>query len=50
MKISIVIPCFNEINTIYEILLKIQSINLKEVVKEIIVVDDQSRYLQQKFN
>jgi len=42
MKISIIIPCYNEIDTIHEILLKIHSINLKNLNKEIIVVDDYS--------
>ncbi len=40
MKLSIIIPCFNEINTINTILNEIDSI--KFIKKEIIVVDDYS--------
>ena len=39
MKLSVVIPAYNEINTIEEILLKVQKVNLD---KEIIIVDDGS--------
>lgn len=39
MKISIVIPCFNEIKTIETILKRVQSVPL-DLEKEIIVVDD----------
>ena len=39
MKISIVIPCFNEISTIETVLEKVSAISL-EAEKEIIVVDD----------
>ena len=39
MKISIVIPCFNEINTIEDVLEKVSNIRLG-CEKEIIVVDD----------
>ncbi len=39
MKVSIVIPCFNEKNTISEILEKVLAVNL-EVEKEIILIDD----------
>lgn len=38
MKLSIIIPCFNEIKTIKKIIDKI--VNLKNLDKEIIVVDD----------
>ena len=38
MKLSIIIPCFNEIKTIEKIIDKI--INLKDLNKEIIVIDD----------
>ncbi len=41
MKISIVIPCFNEINTIEHILEKVSTVHL-EYEKEIIVIDDSS--------
>ena len=40
MKISIIIPVFNEEKTIYEILYKINEV--KNINKEIIVVDDGS--------
>jgi len=39
MKISVVIPVYNEIDTIDEILLRVKSVDLK-FEKEIIVVDD----------
>lgn len=38
MKLSIIIPCFNEIKTIEKIIDKI--VNLKDLDKEIIVIDD----------
>ena len=38
MKVSIIIPCFNEHRTIELILKKVQ--NLKDYEKEIIVIDD----------
>ncbi len=41
MKVSIVIPCFNEIKTIEMILKKVSDVHL-EIEKEIIVVDDSS--------
>jgi len=40
MKVSIIIPCYNEEKTIKAIINKI--INLKDLNKEIIVIDDQS--------
>ncbi len=40
MKISIIVPCYNEEKTIKAIITKI--INLKNLNKEIIVIDDQS--------
>ena len=40
MKLSIIIPCFNEIKTIEKIIYKI--VNLKDLDKEIIVIDDYS--------
>ena len=39
MKLSVVIPVYNEINTIEEIIFKVQEVNLE---KEIIIVDDAS--------
>ena len=40
MKLSIIIPCFNEESTIKEIIEKITSLN--DIEKEIIVIDDNS--------
>ena len=37
MKLSVVIPAYNEINTIEEIIYKVQEVDLE---KEIIIVDD----------
>ncbi len=39
MKVSIIIPCFNEVNTIEQILQKVSNVDLDQD-KEIIVVDD----------
>jgi glycosyltransferase involved in cell wall biosynthesis len=39
MKISVIVPCYNEISTIYEIIDKINKI---KIFKEIIIVDDLS--------
>lgn len=39
-KLSIVIPVYNEKNTILEILNRIEVVNLGEISKEIIIVDD----------
>jgi len=39
-KLSIVIPCYNEKNTIEKILTKIEEVDLGEFEKEIIIVDD----------
>ena len=52
MKLSIIIPCFNEENTIEEIINRI--IDQKEIDKEIIVIDDFSsdqtrKILKEKF-
>ena len=41
-KLSIVIPAYNEKNTIVEILKKIEAVNLGNMEKEIIIVDDGS--------
>jgi len=38
MKLSVIIPCFNEINTIEQIISKVQNFN--DLEKEIIVIDD----------
>ena len=40
MKVSIIIPCFNELNTIEEIVLRI--LKYVKYDKEIIIVDDGS--------
>ena len=40
MKLSVVIPCFNEINTIEEVIDAVKSCPYKEI--EIIIVDDYS--------
>ncbi len=42
-KLSIVIPAYNEEKTIISILNKIQSIPLKDIEKEIIIVNDCSK-------
>lgn len=38
MKLSIIVPCYNEKNTIEKIINKI--LNEKKIIKEIILVDD----------
>ncbi|MFH2056777.1 MAG: glycosyltransferase, partial [bacterium] len=40
MKLSIVIPCYNEESTILELLRRVQAVDLGGVKKEVIVVDD----------
>jgi glycosyltransferase involved in cell wall biosynthesis len=42
MKLSIIIPAYNERNTIKEILRRVRAVDLGEISKEIIVVDDGS--------
>jgi glycosyltransferase involved in cell wall biosynthesis len=42
MKISIIIPAYNERNTIKEILRQVRAVDLGEIAKEIVVVDDGS--------
>jgi glycosyltransferase involved in cell wall biosynthesis len=42
MKLSIVIPVYNEKNTLRKILNRVDSVNLSGVKKEIIIVDDAS--------
>src|SRR3989344_2964019 len=41
-KLSIIIPCFNEKNTIAETIKQVQKVSLLNIDKEIIVVDDGS--------
>lgn len=43
MKLSIIIPAYNEEETIKELLNKVKNVNLHDVKKEIIVVDDGSK-------
>jgi len=40
MKLSIIIPVYNEKNTIKEILSAIEAVSLRDIEKEIIVIDD----------
>ena len=42
-KLSIIIPAYNEKNTIEEIIRRIKAVDLKGLEKEIIVVDDGSK-------
>jgi glycosyltransferase involved in cell wall biosynthesis len=42
MKLSIVIPCYNEKDTILELLKRVEAVDLGEIEKEIIIVDDKS--------
>lgn len=43
MKLSIVIPCYNEIKTIETIVQKVQAVNLGEISRELVIVDDGSQ-------
>ena len=43
MKLSIIIPAYNEKNTISEIIRQVQAVSLPGLEKEVIVVDDGSR-------
>ena len=43
MKLSIIIPAYNEKNTIEEIIRRVKAVNLGDIEKEIIVVDDGSK-------
>lgn len=42
-KISIIVPCYNEIDTIKKILAEVHEVNLGKTQKEIIIVDDGSK-------
>ena len=42
MKLSIIIPVFNEAKTIHELLRRVNSVKLGKMVKEIIIIDDGS--------
>ena len=41
-SISIIIPCYNEEKTIEKVLNNILNLNLQEISKEIIIIDDGS--------
>lgn len=43
MKVSVVIPVYNEINTLLTILARVQKVNMPSFTKEIIIVDDDSQ-------
>ena len=43
MKLSIIIPAYNEQTTIEAVIRRVQSVNLGAITKEILVVDDASR-------
>lgn len=43
MKLSIIIPVYNEVNTIEKVIKKVKQVNLNQIDKEIIVVDDGSQ-------
>ena len=40
MKLSIIIPCYNEKNTILKILEKVEAVDLGGINKEIVIIDD----------
>ena len=42
-KLSIIIPCYNERNTIEEIVDKVLAVDLGKIEKEVIIVDDTSK-------
>ena len=42
MKLSVIIPAYNEHDTIREILSKVEKVSLANVEKEIIIVNDSS--------
>src|SRR5437867_77769 len=42
MKLSVIIPAYNERNTIEAVVRRVQAVNLDPIEKEIIVVDDGS--------
>ncbi len=43
MKLSIIIPCYNEKNTILKVLKKVENAQIGEITKEIIIIDDYSK-------
>ena len=42
MKLSIIIPCYNEEKTILEVISRINKVNIKNITKEIIIINDGS--------
>jgi len=40
MKLSIIIPAYNEEKTILEVINKVKKVPLKNIEKEIIIIDD----------
>ena len=42
-KLSIIIPAYNEEKTILKVISRVKNVNLGNIAKEIIVVDDFSR-------
>ncbi|MCL4262304.1 MAG: glycosyltransferase family 2 protein [Anaerolineae bacterium] len=43
MKLSIVIPCYNEIKTIETIVQKVRDVDLGDMTRELVIVDDGSK-------
>jgi glycosyltransferase involved in cell wall biosynthesis len=43
MKLSVIMPCYNEQATIKEIVSRVQGVNLGSIEKEIVIVDDGSQ-------
>ena len=41
-KLSIIIPCYNEINTIADSIMQVRKADLGDIIREIIIVDDGS--------
>ncbi len=42
MKLSIIIPVYNERNTVLEIIKRVESVKLDDVEKELVIIDDSS--------
>lgn len=42
MRLSIVVPVYNEKNTIEEVIKRVESVNLDNIEKEVIIIDDKS--------
>jgi glycosyltransferase involved in cell wall biosynthesis len=43
LKLSVLVPVYNEENTVYELLRRVHEVSLPAVVKEVVVVDDGSK-------